>query len=190
MLKNTQSSYGSVARFLHWLMALWILTAYLVITWLTWDHVAGPIENLNYHKVVGFTILVPLAVRVVWRFMNPPPPLPAHMPRWQVRASHFSHFLLYFLLLAMPITGYLGNFGGVDYGFFQVTPFWRTDLANWIFTTFSIDPQQWDYFFDSFHYRVVGPWIFPAVVLLHAGAALYHHFVQKDDVLRRMLREK
>jgi cytochrome b561 len=188
MFRNSNSSYGSVARFLHWLMALWILTAYLVITWLTWDHVEGPIAGLNYHKVVGFTILLPLAFRVLWRIMNPPPPLPANMPRWQQRASHLSHFLLYFLLLAMPVSGYFGNFGGVDYGFFKVPPFWQTGMANWIFETFSISPQAWDRFFDSFHYRVVGPYIFPVVILAHVAASLYHHVVQKDDVLLRMLK--
>lgn len=187
MLKNSESSYGNVAKFLHWLMVLWILTAYLVITWLTWDHTGGLIEGLNYHKAIGFTILAPLVFRVAWRIVSPPPPLPASTPRWQVRASGFSHFLLYFLLFAMPISGYLGNFGGVDYGFFKVTPFWRTDMASWIFETFSITPEQWDVFFDSFHYRVVGPYIFPVVILAHAAAAIFHHVVQKDDVLRRML---
>lgn len=187
MLRNTGSSYGSVAKFLHWLMVLWILTAWLVITWLTWGHTEGPIAGLNYHKVVGFTILPPLLFRVAWRLLNPEPRLPEGMPQWQVLASRISHFLLYFLLFAMPISGYFGNFGGVDYGIFKVPPFWQTGIASWIFATFGIAPEQWDVFFDSFHYRVVGPYVFPAVILAHAGAALFHHLVQKDDVLRRML---
>lgn len=186
-LKNTESSYGSVAIFMHWLMVLWILTAWLVITWLTWGHTEGPIAGLNYHKVVGFTILAPLAFRVIWRLTNTQPALPAGMPRWQVRASGISHFLLYFLLFAMPVSGYLGNFGGVDYGIFKVPPFWQTGMANWIFATFNITPEQWDLFFDSFHYRVVGPYVFPVLIVAHAGAAIFHHVVQKDAVLRRML---
>jgi cytochrome b561 len=187
MLRNSGASYGSVARFLHWLMVLWILAAYLVITWLTWGHTEGPIVGLNLHKVVGFTILAPLAFRVFWRLTNPQPRLPEGLPRWQVHASGISHLLLYFLLFAMPISGYLGNFGGVDYGIFMVPPFWQTSLASWIFETFGITPQQWDVFFDTFHYRIVGPYVFPTVILIHAGAALFHHIVQKDDVLRRML---
>lgn len=186
-MRNTATSYGSVAKFLHWLMVLWIFTAYLVITWLTWDHTEGLIPGLNYHKAIGFTILAPLAFRVAWRIANPPPALPAHTPRWQARASGFSHLLLYVLLFAMPISGYLGNFGGVDYGIFKVPPFWQTGMADWIFATFAVTPEQWDVFFDTFHYRVVGPYIFPAVILIHAGAAVFHHVVQKDDVLRRML---
>lgn len=187
MLKNTRTTYGSVSKFLHWSMAAWIVTAYVVIIWLTWDHTEGLIPGLNYHKVIGFTILVPFVIRVVWRLWNPPPPLPASMPRWQVWLSRLSHSLLYFLIVAMPVTGYLGNFGGVDYGIFRIPPFVRTELAAWIFDTFGITVQQWDVFFDTFHYRIVGPYVFPPVVLLHVGAALYHHVVLKDDVLTRML---
>ncbi|MGV3592038.1 MAG: cytochrome b [Gammaproteobacteria bacterium] len=187
MLKNNTRSYGSVAKFLHWLMAAWIVTAYVVIIWLTWDHEEGLIEGLNYHKAIGFTILLPFVVRLAWRLCTPQPQHPAGMPRWQLRISQVTHALLYFLMIAMPISGYLGNFGGVDYGIFQVPPFARTELAGWIFATFDIDPQQWDLFFDTFHYRIVGPYVFPVIVALHAGAALYHHFIQKDDVLRRML---
>jgi cytochrome b561 len=187
MLRNTETSYGSVAKFLHWLMALWFLTAYLVITYLTWGHTEGPIAGLNYHKVIGFTILIPFVFRVVWRLTNPEPKLPAGMPRWQARASRLSHFLLYFFMIAMPVSGYFGNFGGVDYGFFQVPPFARTGIANWIFTTFDITGQQWDVFFDTFHYRIVGPYVFSTLIIAHASAAFFHHVVQKDDVLKRML---
>lgn len=181
------SAYGSVAKFLHWLMAAWIVTAYVVIIWLTWDHTEGLIPGLNYHKVVGFTILVPFVVRLVWRLVNGAPALPDGMPLWQVRLSGLTHAALHFLMIAMPVTGYLGNFGGVDYGLFQVPPFARTELAAWIFATFDITLQQWDVFFDTFHYRIVGPYVFPTVVAVHVGAAVYHHVVLKDNVLRRML---
>lgn len=187
MLKNSSAAYGIVARFLHWLMAAWIVTAYGVILYLTWGHTTGPIPGLNIHKAIGFAILIPFVIRVVWRFCNPAPALPEQMPRWQIRLSQLTHVLLYFLMIAMPLSGYFGNFGGVDYGIFRVPPFARTELAHWIFTTFSITGEQWDLFFDTFHYRVVGPFLLPALVLLHAGAALYHHFVKRDEVLTRML---
>lgn len=181
------TTYGRVAKVLHWLMAAWIVTAYVVIIWLTWDHTEGLIPGLNYHKVIGFTILVPFVVRLVWRLVNGAPALPDGMPLWQVRLSQLTHAALYFLMIAMPVTGYLGNFGGVDYGFFRVPPFARTELAAWIFDTFNITLEQWDVFFDTFHYRIVGPYVFPTVVALHVGAAVYHHVVLKDNVLRRML---
>jgi cytochrome b561 len=187
MLGNTETRYGSVAKLLHWGMALWFLTAYVVIIYLTWNHTEGLIPGLNYHKVIGFSILVPLVFRVVWRLRNPAPRLPPGLPQWQLRVSHLSHSLLYVLMFVMPISGYLGNGGGVDYGLFQVPPFMRTELAARIFATLGITTQQWDVFFDTVHYRVVGPYVFPALVCVHAGAALFHHYVQKDAVLRRML---
>ena len=190
MPRNIDTNYGSVAKLLHWLMAAWIVTAYAVIIWLTWGHDEGLIPGLNYHKVVGFSILLPFIFRVVWRMRNPAPELPVGMPLWQVRLSRLSHASLYFLMIAMPVSGYLGNFGGVDYAILQVPPFARTELAGWIFATFDITGQQWDVFFDTFHYRIVGPYVFPTVVLLHVGAAVYHHVVLKDDVLRRMLPDK
>ena len=100
------------------------------------------IPGLNYHKVIVFTILAPVVFRVVWRYVDPPPKLPEGMPRWQRRASAFNHFLLYFLLFAMPISGYPGNFAGVDYGFFKLPPFWQTGMASWIFDTFGITQQE------------------------------------------------
>ena len=190
MLRNTETSYGSVAKFLHWLMALWVLAAYVVIIYLTWGHTEGLIPGLNYHKVVGFTVLVPLVFRVIWRVINPAPRLPPGMPRWQVRISRLSHLLLYFFMFAMPVSGYLGNGGGVDYGIFQIPPFMRTSLALWIFDALGITWQQWDVFFDTFHYRIVGPFIFSTLIIAHASAAIFHHVVQKDDVLRRMLHDK
>ncbi len=186
-MPRNPSAYGSVAKVLHWLMAVWIVTAYVVIIWLTWDHTEGLIPGLNYHKVVGFTILVPFVGRLVWRLVNGAPALPDGMPLWQVRLSRLTHAALYFLMIAMPVTGYLGNFGGVDYGIFRVPAFARTEIAAWIFDTFDITLQQWDVFFDTFHYRIVGPYVFPTVVALHVGAAVYHHVVLKDNVLRRML---
>ena len=116
--------------------------------------------------------------------------MPSGMPRWQVWASRFSHFFLYFLLFLMPITGYFGNGGGVDYGIFRVPPFGRTPIAAWIFDTFGITYPQWDKFFDTVHYGIVGPYIFWVLILLHASAAVYHHKVQKDNVLARMLPDK
>ena len=187
MLRDIGATYGRAAKFLHWLMAAWIVTAYVVIISLTWRHTEGLIPGLNYHKVVGFTILLPFIVRVLWRMCNPAPALSDGMPFWQARLSRLSHGLLYFLMIAMPVTGYLGNFGGVDYGIFRVPPFARTELAAWIFATLDVTGQQWDVFFDTFHYRIVGPYVFPTVVAVHVGAAVYHHVVLKDNVLRRML---
>ena len=159
MIKNTQNSYGSVAKWLHWLTAFWILAAYFSIVY-------------------------------YWRFINPSPELPASMPAWQVTASHVSHFLLYFFLITMPLSGYIGNSHGVDYVLFKVTPFKDPGIGIWIMSLFNVTYEQFEVGFDAFHYRVVGPYIFWVVIAVHAFAGLYHHYIEKDDVLKRMLPEK
>lgn len=187
LLRNTASSYGSVAKWLHWLTAAWVLAAYLIILYLDWRSDAFPLPGLNYHKAVGFTILVPVLLRIVWRLFSPPPPLPAGMPAWQRWGSGASHFLLYFLLLAMPLSGYFGNGGGVDYVFVRLPPFNRTAMAAWLNDTVGFSHTQQNDFFDAFHYGVVGPYVFWTLILVHAAAAINHHVVQKDDILKRML---
>jgi cytochrome b561 len=187
LLTNTESTYGSVAKWLHWLIALWVLTAYVVIIYLDWRSDAFPLPGLDYHKAVGFTILIPVSLRIVWRFFSPPPKLPAGIPVWQRWASGLSHFVLYFLLLAMPLSGYFGNGGGVNYGLFRVPPFGRTAIAAWMNDTVGFTYAQQNDFFDAFHYGVVGPYVFWVLILFHASAAIYHHVAQKDDILIRML---
>ena len=94
--RNAASSYGSMAKWLHWLIAVWVLVAYVVILYLTSRTAQRPPPGLNYHKVIGFTILIPVLLRVAWRTMNPKPLLPNVMPHWQKWASHGIHSALYF----------------------------------------------------------------------------------------------
>jgi len=191
MLRNTDMAYGSVAKWLHWLMAVWVLMACAIIFYLTWGYTGeGAPPGLNYHKAVGFSLLIPFVVRVYWRATTPAPRLLDSMPAWQEQASCLSHFLLYFYMLAMPISGYLGNGAGVNYGFFRIPSFRGSGIADRIFSTFGTTYDQWNVFFDTFHYGISGPFILPILLLVHAGAAIYHHAVQKDKVLMRMLPDK
>jgi cytochrome b561 len=190
MLRNTGSTYGSIAKWLHWVMAVWVLATCTTIYYLTWRHSEFPLPGLNYHKVLGFSLLLPLSIRICWRFISPAPRLPDNIPVWQKRLSHVSHFGLYALLLVMPVSGYLGNGGGVDYGFFRIPAFSNTELGVWTLQTLGMTYAQWDLFFDRFHYGVVGPYVLSTFVVVHVGAAVYHHFVQKDDVLVRMLPDR
>jgi cytochrome b561 len=190
MIRNTTSSYGRVAKWLHWLTALFVLAAYASILYLDWVFdMKGPQRGtfLQLHKCIGFSVLVFVVLRLYWRFTNPHPALPASMPRWQVTASNVSHFLLYFFLLAMPLSGYIGNSNGVDYGLFKVAAFKNTGWGIWLMEMFNTTYEKFEVGFDSFHYRVVGPYIFWVIIAVHALAGMYHHYVEKDDVLKRML---
>ena len=87
----------------------------------------------------------------------------------------------------MPVTGYLRNGGGANYWIFRITPARRTGIGSWVMETFDLTREQFELPFDTFHCYIVGPYILSTLIAVHAGAALYHHFVQKDDVLKRML---
>lgn len=190
MLKNTTSSYGSVAKWLHWLTALLFLVAYVSVYYLHWVlDGEGPNRGtiVRFHKAVGFSVLVFFFLRLYWRFTNPTPKLPETMSGLQIKASHFVHFLLYFFLLAMPLSGYLGNKSGVSYGFFSITAFQDSSIGIWILDLLNLTYEQWEEPFDYFHYEIAGPLLLWMLIAVHAGAAIYHHVVHKDDVLTRML---
>jgi cytochrome b561 len=193
MIRNSEVTYGSVAKWLHWLTALWILAAYVSIYTFEWVyHGEGPMRGIlvRFHKGVGFSVLIFFALRLYWRMTNPNPKLPESMPNWQIKASHASHFLLYFFLLAMPLSGYLGNGSGVQYGIFDITPFKETGFGIWLLSTLNLTVEQWEFPIDYFHYQLVGPYILWVIIAVHASAALYHHYVEKDDILKRMLPDK
>jgi cytochrome b561 len=190
MIRNTDMSYGSVAKWLHWLTALLILVAYLLVLYLDLVlHGEGPKRGpvIRLHKAVGASILIFIVLRLWWRATNPSLKLPESMPKWQITASHFSHFSLYALLIAMPISGYLGNGSGVSFGIFAIPGFAKTAFGTWTLDLMGMTFEEWEVPFDYFHYQIVGPFILWVIIAAHAAAATYHHYVEKDDVLKRML---
>ena len=192
MIKNTESTYGSVAKWLHWLTALLILLAYLAVLYLEYVlHGEGPMRSplIRLHKAIGASVILFFVLRLWWRAINPHPKMPVSMPNWQVYASNATHFALYALLLAMPLSGYLGNRNGVDFYFFSIPGFSSTGLGSWLMNLLGVTFEQWEVPFDYFHYEIAGPFLFWMIIAVHASAAIYHHYIEKDDVLKRMLPE-
>ena len=188
MLRNTNTGYGAVAKWLHWVMVAWVATAYAIIEYGLAQHTGeGPIPHLNSHRAVGISSLIPLSIRIYWRLTNSVPEHPPGIAWWQTLASRISHSLLYFFLVSMPIAGYLGSGGGINFGLFQIPPFRLTSFGIWFMETFELTRQQFEAPFDFYHYHLVGPFLLWPLIVVHASAALYHHFVEKDDVLKRML---
>jgi cytochrome b561 len=190
MLKNTELTYGSVAKWLHWLTALAFLLAYVLVYYLHWIlNSEGPLRSpiIRLHKAVGFSVLIFFLLRIYWRATNPQPKLPDDMPWWQVKGSHVSHFLLYFFMIVTPLSGYFGNGSGIDLGVFQIASMKDSAFGIWFLGLLNLSFEQWEVPFDYFHYHIAGPLLLWMLIALHAGAALYHHFVHKDDVLKRML---
>jgi cytochrome b561 len=170
------SRYGAVAMVLHW------LTAMLVVANLTLgvSMVGLPISPRKlywylWHKTIGLTVFVLTSARLGWRAVRPPPP-PVPMPRWQRRASATSHAALYGLLFLIPISGYLySSATGVQVVWLGLVP-----LPNLVPKDKALG--------DALRLVHVSlNLLLAGVVLVHAAAALWHHFIHRDAVLRRML---
>ena len=177
MLRNTPSSYGSVAKLLHWSIVVLIITQ-LVLGISADDLPNGlrKLELLAWHKSFGMLILMLALLRLAWRYANPRPVPPADMPRWQRLAAVGTHRLLYALILLQPLTGWLmssyKNYPVSFFGLFQ----WPDLVAP--------DAGMHE-LFEEVHEWLAR--LLVTVAIIHASAALYHHFGRRDDVLRRML---
>ena len=192
MIKNTETDYGSIAKFFHWIVAFCFLAAYLVIYYKIWflekdDSFYRP--SLNIHVAVGFSVLAWASLRIIWKFKNTQPKMP-EMPKWQAISAHGMHWVLYFFMFAMPISGWFGFGGSIDYVIFQIPTFRETGLGQWILELFNTEWDVWETKWDFFHKDISGAWVLWILIAIHAGAALKHHFVEKDDTLKRMLPKK
>lgn len=180
MLRNSQSRYGSVAIVLHWMIALLMLGQIAVGLTMTRLHDQRLAFGLiQWHKSFGFLTLALVLLRIGWRLLNRPPPLPASMPDWEKRGAGLSHALLYGLMLALPVSGWVlvsvSTLAIPTYAFYLFViphlPLAATDAAE----TAATATHHW------LAYLAI------AVLALHGLAALRHHFVLRDDVLKRML---
>lgn len=177
MLRNDQTRYGGVAQILHWLIAALIALMY----GLGWYMKGLPLGQHKYdvyvlHKSLGLTIFALVVVRLAWRLISPPPPLPPTMPAWERLAARLSHGALYALLLIQPMIGFVHsnatNFPVVVWGTLPLPPL--------------IGPEQGLGEPLAGAHEIVAR-IILVIVGLHVAAALRHHVVLKDDILRRML---
>lgn len=177
VLRNSPASWGSVAKGLHWLVAAAIMVQVALGLAAVWWRVSPTkLDLFVVHKSLGIVILLVVALRLTWRLANPPPVLPTDMSAWEKRAAHASHVSLYVLLFAMPLTGWFtGSAANVPFRIFWHLP-WPTLVAP-------------DEALAKLGARVhLGLFIvLAAVLLVHVGAALWHHYVRGDDVLKRML---
>ena len=169
--------YKSGAKWLHWLIALMVFGLLGVGLYMT-DMRISPqkIQLYMTHKSVGLTVLMLMLVRIVYRLKNPTPALPESIPGWQKAASHISHVLLYLLLFAMPISGWLMNSASG----FPMKYFGLVRVPDLIARS-----QENLALFKAVHFYIA--WTLMAVIAVHVLAALKHHFIDRDSVLRRML---
>ena len=176
--QNTQGSYGSVAKFLHWLV-FFIIVALLIVGTFMGDigdkALKGQVYNI--HKLTGLTLLSLMLVRAAWTLNNPKPKLPLNTKAWERLLEKSGHLFLYFLLFAMPLSGWImSTAAGYNPHFFH----FFSIAAPMIPKSKPLSE------FANLTHEVLA-WTIVVVVSLHVLAALKHHYVNKDSVLKRMM---
>src|SRR5689334_2393960 len=108
MLKNTEQSYGSVAKFFHWAIFL-LIAGLLTVGYIMTGMENGPdkFQLIGLHKSIGVTVLTLALIRLGWKLANVAPLLPDSLHRYEKLAAHTGHALLYMLMIIMPISGWL-----------------------------------------------------------------------------------
>ena len=172
------AAYSVTARVLHWLTAALVLTM-VPIGIVMANFSLGPAGDTLYdiHRSIGAVLIPVVLVRLIYRLGHPAPPLPADIPAIQQLAAHATHWGLYALLVIQPFVGWIATSAYRApikvFWLFQLPPIWPVDQA---FSEKMFTVHRW-----------LG--ILMALMLCaHIGAALYHHFIRKDDVLLRMVR--
>ncbi|GAA0781992.1 cytochrome b [Roseibium denhamense] len=185
MLRNTSSGYGRIAIFFHWTMALLIVG--MLAFGLYLDQLPQSDPNLfqlyQLHKSVGFVVLALALMRIIWRFANPSPKLPTGMASWERMAAHLGHIGLYALIFALPITGWFmvsASPWGIPTVVFNVLPIPHLPVPEALGTK-----EEAEGLFKVLH--KYGAYLMIALIVTHIAAALKHHFIARDDTLKRMV---
>lgn len=176
-MSEPRNRYSGVSLTLHWLTAALVLTQVLLIT--AHEATDGPIsrEFVTMHKSVGLTILLLTLARIGWRIANPPLPLPDRMPGWERIAARVTHVGFYILLIGLPLGGWAASSAGG-----RVIEWFG--LFVWPSLPVPLDKQLARTFMDA---HEAGVKVLYVLLALHVGAALKHQFLDRDNVLHRML---
>lgn len=176
-METRTPSYIGIAKLFHWLTALSVITA-IVLGFAMVSASPGPGQNKLYdlHRSFGALILLLTGLRLLWRLYSPPPPKVPGMPAWQEKAAVYMHRLLYVMLFAMPLLGWAGTSAFpakiMVFGLFELPPLVAPD-------------RELSELLLGIHWRLA--FVLCAMIAGHVGAALYHHFIVKDETLKRML---
>lgn len=174
---DIRAGYTGMAKVLHWLILL-LLVVQFIIAW-TMPHIGRntPVTTLiSLHFTIGVVILAVAVVRLAWRLTHAEPAPEEDLPPWQVQSARVVHWLLYLLLLLLPILGWINaswrNMPIVMFGL-ELPKLVATRAPGWGWT-------------GDVH-TLLANYAMLILVGLHVAAALYHYFIRRDGVLQRML---
>lgn len=176
-MRNTSARWGPISQLLHWvIVALIAVQAALGLSGRLLPLGVEKLALLARHKSIGITILGLATLRLLWRWLNPTPPLPSNLKPHERFLAHFTHAALYVLLFAMPITGWImSSARGFPVSWFNL--YQLPDLV----------PKSATLYDAMVTAHAALAIALALTVALHIAGALKHHFVLKDDTLRRML---
>lgn len=178
-LKNSADRWGAVATAFHWIIVALILAQVAIgLTMVNLPRRPSIIPVYDLHKSIGLTILALAVLRLAWRLFDRRPHDPPGMPTWQRRVAHATHVSLYALIFIVPLSGWLFDSAtGLRplhwWGAVTMPSLTGGPAPAWVDVT------------RMLHHTLF--WLLVAVVVAHVAAALKHHFIDRDDVLRRML---
>jgi cytochrome b561 len=194
------SKYNGVAMTLHWLIAF-AIAGLIAGGWWAGDILHSdrpPAEKLaaydllQVHKSIGLSVLVLSVFRLVWRLINPPPAPPIGMPGWQRAASGLVHLLFYGVMIATPLLGWAyvsSGWSAPAERFFQVPTLWFKlfEVPHIPLIADAGEEARKSIGNVAYFLHSKMAWVAIGLLVLHVGAALKHHIVDRDDVLSRMV---
>ena len=164
-------------KLIHWTFVVIILT--MAILGLTMDDIGSPATKstvIAFHKSLGLTALALAVIRLVWRLVSKDPPKIASIPTWQHFIAKLTHAMLYVFLFLMPLSGWaMTSAKGYPIRWFNLFNVPALTAKN---------PQLADL---AHEIHETSFWILTALIVMHVGAAFYHHIFQQDATLKRML---
>ncbi len=188
--RNSRHGYGRIARMLHWSVAVLFLVSYVSVYYRRWFTDEGAADNLialQLHLSIGVSIAAFVVLRVINRFMDTGPDHVASSPL-EIGAARIGHFVLYAVMIVMPVTGYLGTGVATDFFWLFEIPKFADTSAYQLFVTdlLGLTFEQFEAPIDFVH-KNGGAYVVCVLIAGHAAAALYHQFVRKDGTISRMI---
>jgi cytochrome b561 len=185
--KPLLSRYTYTAIILHWLIAVLIIVNVVLGVSAEWwpDDWVRPVVDV--HKSIGITVLGLALLRILWRVSHKPPPLPREFPSWEKIAAHIAHFLLYLLMIGLPLSGWAHDSA---WKVAATHPLYLFHLIPWPHIGFvmNLDPVLKETLHDRF--GTLHTWLgyaLYALLAMHIGGALKHQWIDRKSVLKRMV---